>query len=150
MLNFLLILRHSYQLGNSSNLLSDIQISQKKCFIYVWGTAGWVISAKTSKIMLRTWKVHNFGLFLGQLPPICIAFRLQQKFKTVIKNFNLSGREALKTLRDKRLSHLKFEKICRYQNPASRTFLVMLNACNFDLPDLHDLYDLQMIDLDVS
>ena len=30
------------------------------------------------------------------------AFRLQQKFKTVIKNFNLRGRGALRTLRDKR------------------------------------------------
>ena len=36
LLNFLLILRYSYRLGNSSNLLSDVQISQKKCYIYVW------------------------------------------------------------------------------------------------------------------
>ena len=98
--------------------------------------------------MLKTLEVHNFGLF--RTVSSYIAFRLQHKFKTVIKNFNSRGRGALKTLRDKRQSHLNFEKICRYQNPASRTFLVMLNARNLDLPDLHELYDPQMIDLDVS
>ena len=35
LLNFLLILRYSYRLDNSSNLLPDRQISQKKCYINV-------------------------------------------------------------------------------------------------------------------
>ena len=35
LLSFLLILGDSYRLDNSSNLLSDVQISQKKFYIYV-------------------------------------------------------------------------------------------------------------------
>ena len=64
LLNVLLILGDSYRNDNNSHLLSDVQISQKKCYIYVYDTAGWVINAKTSEKQIKVFdsSISNFYL----------------------------------------------------------------------------------------